>query len=357
VSNSVATVNFSNDELWMQRCLDLASNGLGNVAPNPLVGCVIIHKNNVIGESYHQTFGLAHAEVNAINAVKNKNLLSESTLYVNLEPCSHQGKTPPCSDLLISYKIKKVVIGALDSNEIVNGAGIKKLKAAGIEVVVNVLKDKCIELNKRFYTFHKKKRPFYILKWAETKDGFIYSEEKDQAISNKLSNQKVHQIRAQEQAILIGKNTLLTDNPSLNVRLSEGKNPLRIVVMSHVDENIKQQKIFKDGIPTLIFNTDYSNSEEHIEYIKYPPGGFISKLNEVLYGRGIASVLVEGGTNTLNSFIKSNTWDKAIKITSNQIFNNGTKSPTVFSSVDSKSTVGQGSNMDSWNEYINHNNK
>jgi len=357
VSNSVTPSDFSNDELWMQRCLDLAANGLGNVAPNPLVGCVIIHENKVIGESYHQNFGLAHAEVNAINAVKDKRLLSESTVYVNLEPCSHQGKTPPCSDLLIRSNVKKVVIGALDANEIVNGAGIKKLKDAGIEVVVNVLKDKCLELNKRFYTFHNKKRPFYILKWAETKDGFIYSEGKDTGISNELSNQKVHQIRAQEQAILIGKNTLLTDNPSLNVRLSEGKNPLRIIVMSEIDEKIKQQKIFKDGIPTLIFNTISSSKEQHIEYIKYPTGDFITKLNEVLYSRGIASVLVEGGTTTLNSFIKSNTWDNIIKITCNQEFNKGVKSPETPFSFDSKSTMGQENNMDVWYKYVNQNNK
>jgi diaminohydroxyphosphoribosylaminopyrimidine deaminase/5-amino-6-(5-phosphoribosylamino)uracil reductase len=357
VSTSNTHKDFNTDELWMQRCLDLAINGLGNVAPNPLVGCVIVHENKVIGEAYHVGFSLEHAEVNAINAVKDKSLLSKSTLYVNLEPCSHHGKTPPCSDLIILHKLKKVVVGALDSNEIVNGLGVEMLKEAGIEVVVNVLKKECLVLNKRFYTFHEKKRPHYILKWAETSDGYIYDNDQNKAISNKLSQQKVHQIRSEEQALLIGKNTLITDNPLLNTRLVKGKNPLRIIVMGEMINSIRQQKIFKDGAPTLIFNTSIAAKENQVEFIKYGKGEFMSKLNDVLYQRGILSVLVEGGTTTLNAFIKSNNWDEAYKIVAQHSFSKGVIAPEISTPISSEYKVGEGDKQDNWFKYLNQNNK
>jgi diaminohydroxyphosphoribosylaminopyrimidine deaminase/5-amino-6-(5-phosphoribosylamino)uracil reductase len=341
------------DEIWMQRCLDLAVNGLGNVAPNPMVGCVIVHDNEVIGEAFHNSFGLAHAEVNAIEAVKDKSLLTKSTLYVNLEPCSHHGKTPPCSDLIIRHGLKKVVIGALDSNELINGSGASRIKDAGIEVVVNVLKSRCRALNKRFYTFHEQKRPYYILKWAESSDGYIYSNDHDHAISNNLSNQMVHQMRSDEQAILIGKNTLIADNPRLNVRLVEGNDPLRIVVLGSVVSDIGEQNVFKDGIPTLIFNTDKTSIEEQVEFVQYEKGEFISKLNSVLYEKGIASVLVEGGTATINSFIQSENWDEAHQIIAQHVFSSGITAPKLSLKNSLKQNIGNYDNQDVWTTYIN----
>ena len=353
MKKTIQHTEIKNDEFWMQRCLDLAYNGHGNVAPNPLVGCVIVLDNIIIGEGYHKQFGLEHAEVNAINSVKNVKLLTRSTLYVNLEPCNHQGKTPPCADLIIKSGIKKVVIGALDSNEVVNGTGAEKLRKAGVEVIVNVLESKCVALNKRFYTFHNKKRPFYILKWAESSDGFIYSTDHDQGISNEISNQKVHQIRSEEQAILIGKNTLITDNPSLNVRLVSGKNPLRIIVMSVINNDIKSQNIFSDNIATLIFNTSVSKIENHVEYIQYEEGELIKDLNENLYKRGVSSVLVEGGAITLNSFLTANNWDEAYTIVSKRSFGTGVLAPKTSTIPTSRFKVGQGKNEDTWCKFQN----
>jgi diaminohydroxyphosphoribosylaminopyrimidine deaminase/5-amino-6-(5-phosphoribosylamino)uracil reductase len=353
LKNTNSHTTIKDDEFWMQRCLDLATRGLGNVAPNPLVGCVITVNNKVIGEGYHRKFGSQHAEVVAINSVKDKKLLTNATLYVNLEPCNHLGKTPPCANLIIKLGIKKVVIGALDTNEVVNGTGDEQLRKAGIQVTVNVLKSKCIALNKRFYTYHEKKRPFYILKWAESSDGFIYKKDHDQSISNELSNQKVHQMRAEEQAILIGKNTLLTDNPSLNVRLVSGNNPLRVIVMTTLSDDIKRQKVFSDDIPTIIFNTAFSKTAGHVEYIQYEEGELIKALNKELYQRGISSVLVEGGAITLNSFLSAKNWDEAHSIVSQKIFGKGVMAPKIASSPTSVSKIGQKGNQDVWHEFQN----
>jgi diaminohydroxyphosphoribosylaminopyrimidine deaminase/5-amino-6-(5-phosphoribosylamino)uracil reductase len=336
--------------LWMRRCLELAENGKGKVAPNPMVGCVIVHDNIIIGEGFHQKFGDAHAEVNAINSVKNQDLLSESTLYVNLEPCSHFGKTPPCSHLIVDKKIKKVIVGAIDFHELVAGKGIDYLQNKGVEVVVNVLEKECHELNKRFYTFYEKKRPFYILKWAQSMDGFIYSKKADAKISNHLSQQKVHQIRSEEMAILIGKNTLINDNPSLTNRLVAGKSPLRIVVVNRLEKAMWNTQIFKDGLPTLIFNTEKSVQENHLEFIQYESEKLIQTLNLVLFEKGIQSVLVEGGTNIFNQFLSENNWDEMIQIKSNKTLENGLKAPNVSSlSLNKTLVVGN----DSWNYYVN----
>lgn len=343
----------NDDVFWMNRCLTLAINGLGNVAPNPLVGCVIVHKNKIIGEGYHSEFGHHHAEVNAINSVADKKLLRESTLYVNLEPCSHHGKTPPCCDLIAHYQFKKVVIGALDSNKIVDGSGVKNLNQAGIEVVTGVLEKECIELNKRFYTFHEKKRPFYVLKWAETSDGFIFKQGEASQISNPLSTQKVHQIRAEEQAILVGKETLLVDNPSLTVRHVQGKNPLRIIVSGEIPNNIQDLNIFRDKLPTLFFNTSKSVIKDNVEFVLYKKGEFFTSLNKVLFDRNIASVLVEGGAATLASFINENNWDLAFKIVSGKRFDGGKLAPSIDLKPSKEFIVGKNEDQDLWQVYQN----
>ena len=221
-------------EKYIKRCIELAQNGLGTTYPNPMVGSVIVHKNKIIGEGWHKKSGEAHAEVNAINSVKDESLLKDATIYVSLEPCSHFGKTPPCSDLIIAKEIKRVVIGTMDPFAKVAGRGIKKLMDAGCEVKVGILEDECLELNKSFFTFLKKQRPYIILKWAQTEDGFIAPENREGKrpvwITNKYSGQLVHKWRSEEAAILVGTNTVLKDNPSLNVRKWTGKSPIRIVI-------------------------------------------------------------------------------------------------------------------------------
>ncbi|MBW6484365.1 MAG: bifunctional diaminohydroxyphosphoribosylaminopyrimidine deaminase/5-amino-6-(5-phosphoribosylamino)uracil reductase RibD [Vicingaceae bacterium] len=344
----------NSDIKYMFRCLELAKNGLGNVAPNPMVGCVVVYENKIIGEGYHQQFGEAHAEVNAINAVKNKELLSQSTLYVNLEPCAHFGKTPPCADLIIKNNIKKVVIGCLDTYSEVAGKGIERLKNAGVEVVVGVLERESLELNKRFFTFHNKKRPYIILKWAETKDGFIdvlrHCEERSNLqkkqtdcfvllhstrndvnnwITSPLSKKLVHKWRSEEVAIMVGTNTALNDNPQLNVREWTGKNPIRIVL----DLKLRLPKglhLFDKTISTLVFNYKDDKTEKNLEYIKLDASkNLISQCLEKLYDRNIQSVIIEGGTMLLQSFITENVWDEARVFIGNKYFEKGLKAPNM----------------------------
>jgi diaminohydroxyphosphoribosylaminopyrimidine deaminase / 5-amino-6-(5-phosphoribosylamino)uracil reductase len=242
-------------EKYIKRCIEIAKNGLGTTRPNPMVGCVIVLNNTIIGEGFTSKYGGPHAEVNAINSVKDKTLLNQATLYVTLEPCSHYGKTPPCSDLIIAHKIPNIVIGCIDEHEKVAGKGIEKLKNAGCHVTVGVLENECKIHHKRFFTFHNKKRPYIILKWAETKDGFISPKTKNQQkpvwITNEYSRQLVHQWRAEEQAILVGANTVLQDNPSLTVRDWTGENPVRIVI----DKNYNLPKfcsVFNNEAKTII---------------------------------------------------------------------------------------------------------
>lgn len=348
------------DKKQMMRCLELAKQGMGKVAPNPMVGCVIVHQNHIIAVGYHEKYGEAHAEVNAINAVLDKSLLKGSTLYVNLEPCAHTGKTPPCADLIIKYQIPNVVIGCIDSYSEVAGKGIEKLKAAGINVEVGVLEEKAKELNKRFFTFHNKKRPYIILKWAETKDGFIdivrhcedegqsnlikqpkdlsilrqaqddksYINEKiDNWITSPYSKKLVHKWRSEEQAILIGTNTALNDNPELTVREVEGKNPLRVIL----DLNLRLPKhlhIFDGSTPTLVFNTIKSEQHKNLEFVKIDEAKDIipQVLNE-LYQRNILSIIIEGGAQTLQTFIDANLWDEAKVFIGDKEFKTGLKAP------------------------------
>jgi diaminohydroxyphosphoribosylaminopyrimidine deaminase/5-amino-6-(5-phosphoribosylamino)uracil reductase len=317
----------------MKQCLLLAVKGLGHVAPNPMVGCVIIHKGKVTGDGYHQQYGGPHAEVNAINSVADKSLLSESTLFVNLEPCSHRGKTPPCVDLLIEHKIKKVVIGCVDTNALVAGKGITKLKKAGIEVVLDVLKEECRELNKRFFTFHEKKRPYIILKWARTKDDFISKNQpfkkEENWITTEESKKLVHQWRGQEQAIMIGTNTAVLDNPELTVRLAGGKNPLRVVI----DENLTipfSNHIFSEETETLVFTSLNAQDRNHVSYSKTDfSKNILPHVMQVLHERKITSVIVEGGAHLLTSLIEDNLWDEARIFTGDKFFQSGLKSPLI----------------------------
>lgn len=319
----------------MQVCIDLALKGFPLAMPNPLVGCVIVHKHKIIGQGYHKQYGSHHAEVNAIGNVENKDLLKESTLYVSLEPCAHHGKTPPCADLIIKHKIPKVVIGSLDTFSEVNGKGIERLRSTGVEVITSVLEDECREINRRFFTFHEKKRPYIILKWAQTSDGFIAPLDQKEPlwISSSESKTLVHQWRSQEQSVLVGRKTAFLDNPQLTTREFEGKNPIRIVL----DKNLNLPKslaIFNDEAPTLIVN-DSLSSECHIQ-VDFE--NLLPSLLDKLYESNIQSVIVEGGSQTLNTFINSNSWDEARIFTSKKTLEEGIQSP-VIERVISKSVI------------------
>jgi diaminohydroxyphosphoribosylaminopyrimidine deaminase/5-amino-6-(5-phosphoribosylamino)uracil reductase len=291
-----------------------------------------VAKNEIIGEGYHKYFGDSHAEVNAINNVVNKELLKDSTVYVSLEPCSHHGKTPPCVDLLISNKVKQVVIGCRDSNPLVNGKGIDRLKRAGIEVIEGVLENDCRNLNKRFFTFHERQRPYVILKWAQTLDGYIdrVREVEQQGVnwvSSEITQSLVHKWRSEEQSILVGRNTIINDNPSLTVRSYNGRNPTRIVIDSQLQIS-GDLKIYSDEAPTLVFNRIKNDKQDSVEWIKITETS-TSKILEELYKRGITSVFVEGGSRTLQYFIVDNVWDEARVIVGNRRFNEGVKAPII----------------------------
>lgn len=311
----------------MDRALQLAKNGLGDVSPNPMVGCVIVNNNIVIGEGWHQKFGEPHAEVNAINAIEDKSLLKESIVYVSLEPCSFHGKTPACSELLIRSNVKKIIIGALDPNPKVSGNGLKTLESNGISVEQGVLEKEAIELNKRFFINQKLKRPFIILKWAQTKDGFVARKNHDSKwISNELSRQRVHQWRAEEDAILVGKNTAKYDNPCLTVRDWEGRNPLRVVLDRNLE--LKPDLNLLDGsIPTLVYNVIESGIKGKYELVKLGDSDFLAQLLTNLYQRDLGSVIIEGGSQVLNSFIQAGLWDEARVFTSDLEFVEGIDAP------------------------------
>lgn len=333
------------NETYMQRCLELAIKGFGNVAPNPMVGCVIVCDDKIIGEGYHQQYGQAHAEVNAINSVINKELLLKSTLYVNLEPCSHHGKTPPCADLIISHKIPNVVIGSMDHNSVVNGRGIEKLTKAGINVTVDVLEDECKKLNKRFFTYHEKKRPYIILKWAQTSDGFIDVKRNEEnpgkalQITNAESRKLLHQWRSQEQAIMVGTNTALLDNPQLTVREWQGKNPLRITIDKWL-RIPKQYHLFDKSTPTIIFTAVDEPSVINLEFVKIDfEQAIIPQILNELFQRNIQSMLVEGGEQLLNSFIEFDTWDEARVFISDKKIEKGVKAPVLKMNPSSKENI------------------
>jgi len=317
------------DEQYMWRCVELAKLSAGNVAPNPMVGAVLVCENKIIGEGFHQKYGEAHAEVNCVNSVAeiNKPLIEKSTIYVSLEPCAHHGKTPPCADLIIKNKIKRVVIGCQDIYKEVAGKGIEKLQNAGVEVVTGILENECRNLNKRFFTFHQKQRPYIILKWAQSANGKIGSEKERILISNDYTNRIVHKWRSEESAILVGTNTALIDDPSLTTRLWNGKNPVRIVIDTQLKLPLTLS-VFNKAANTLIFNFFKNATENNLTYIKADPANFIGKTLSALYELNIQSVLIEGGAKTLQSFIDRGLWDEARIITNEEmVMENGISAP------------------------------
>lgn len=329
------------NEKYIRRCIELARNGLGTTYPNPLVGSVIVYDGKIIGEGWHKKSGESHAEVNAVKAVKDKSLLKKATIYVSLEPCSHFGKTPPCCDLIIKNNIPNVVIGTVDPNVKVAGNGIKKLIEAGIHVTVGVLEEECNALNKRFFTFHKKKRPFIVLKWAESQDGFIAPTEKLEKkpvwITNQYSRQLVHKWRTEEQAILVGTQTAIDDNPKLNARDWSGKNPIRLVI----DQNNRIEKnnhIFDNQAVTIVFSKsiDTIKKENTIFEILDFEKNIAEQIVQILYQHQIQSVIIEGGRQTLQTFIDANLWDEARVFVGSIKFKEGTQAPTL---ADRKSVV------------------
>lgn len=311
---------------FMRRALELAEWGRGCVSPNPLVGCVIVHEDRIIGEGWHREYGGPHAEVNAVNSVENQALLSESTVYVTLEPCAHWGKTPPCANLLVEKKVKKVVIAATDSNPLVGGRGIEILKNAGIEVETGILEKDARWQNRRFFTQIEKQRPYVILKWAQTQDGFVAKENFDSKwISNSHSRQLVHKWRAEEDAILVGKNTAAYDNPRLDVRDWVGKNPIRVVLDSKLELS-SEVNLFDQSIPTLVFNALKSDNKDNLAWIKLPEITPETVLKE-LHSRKIQSLIVEGGSQVIHQFIQSGLWDEARIFTAPTQFRRGISAP------------------------------
>ena len=332
------------NEIYIKRCIQLAKNGLGTTYPNPMVGSVIVYNNQIIGEGWHRESGEPHAEVNAINSVKDKSLLAKATIYVSLEPCSHFGKTPPCCDLIIKHKIPNVVVGTIDPNSKVAGTGIQRLIENGANVTFGVLEKECHELNKRFFAFHQKKRPYIILKWAESQDGFIAPLTKEKIepvwISNEFSRQLVHKWRTEEQAILIGTNTVLDDNPKLDVRDWKGKNPKRIVLDR--TGKIPNDFFIKDEKTKTIFITEQENVTSSENCI-YENAIFDTKLTRtianILYTYGIQSIVVEGGKQTLQSFIEDNLWDEARVFIGNIHLKSGLKAPIINGNFQTKNLI------------------
>lgn len=322
-------------EQYVKLCLKLAVKGSGNVAPNPMVGSVIVADGKIISTGYHEQYGGAHAEVNAINSVSDKELLKKATLYVNLEPCAHFGKTPPCVDLIIKYKIPRVVIGCIDTFSKVNGKGIKKIQKAGIDLKVGVLEKECKELNKTFFTYHEQKRPYIILKWAETADGFIDAKrtfgdgKRPLQISGPQAKILAHKLRSQTQAIMVGTNTALLDNPRLTTRAVKGRNPIRVTI----DKDLKIPKHFNlldESVPTIIFTAKSADSKHNLEFIKTNfKKNILPQILKELHKREIQSVLVEGGAQLLESFIKNDFWDEILMFKANKKIKSGVKAPKI----------------------------
>ena len=317
-----------NHKKYIQRTFYLAKKGIGKVAPNPLVGCVIVKNNKIIGEGYHKEYGDKHAEINAINNVSNKKEIEGSSVYINLEPCNHFGKTPPCSDALVKLKPKEVIISNKDPNPLTNGKSIKKLIDNNINVRSNILKEEGEELNKRFFKNQIKKLPFIILKWAQTSDGFIAkSDGSSKWISNDISRTLVHKWRSEELGILVGAKTVNSDNPKLNVRSWDGKDPIRVII----DPNNRcsnKNDILSDTLPTLIYNKKRESKVQNKQFVRLLEFDLINILKDIL-SRGISSIMVEGGSFTLQSFIENNLWDEARVFVSDGKFKNGIKAPKI----------------------------
>ncbi len=322
----------------MYRALELARLGLGNVSPNPMVGCVIVKDDKIIGEGYHQQYGGPHAEVNAVKEVKDQTLLTESTVYVTLEPCAHFGKTPPCADLLVKHQVKRVVICNDDPNPLVAGQGIQRLRDAGIEVEVGLLKEEGRALNRRFFTAFEKKRPYVILKWAQTVDGFVARENYDSKwISNAYSRQLVHKWRAEEDAILVGTNTARYDNPSLTTRNWKGKDPVRLFIDRTLDLN-KGLHLLDGSVPTYCFTEGQGENRPNLTFIQQEemtPEAILAAISELK----IQSLIVEGGSKLLNSFLESGLWDEARVFIAPHSFAKGIAAPLISGELLSETDV------------------
>lgn len=314
-------------ELYMRRALELADLGRGRVSPNPLVGCVIVVDDQIIGEGYHECYGGPHAEPNALSAVTDPSLLERATVYVTLEPCAHVGKTPPCADLLVSKRVKEVIIAAVDSNPLVGGKGIAKLRAAGIPVTTGVLETEARSQNRRFFTQMEKQRPYVLLKWAQTRDGFVARSNYDSKwISNVHSRQLVHRWRAEEDAVLVGTKTAHYDNPKLNVRDWPGRDPLRIVIDKQLtlDPN---GFLFDQTQPTICYNLVKEEEHDNLHYAQLPADFQVGDLLADLQRRNVQSVLVEGGSILLQHFIVQDLWDEARVFTGDVTFGSGISGP------------------------------
>ncbi|OKL40707.1 bifunctional diaminohydroxyphosphoribosylaminopyrimidine deaminase/5-amino-6-(5-phosphoribosylamino)uracil reductase RibD [Pontibacter flavimaris] len=317
------------DERYMRRALELARLGSGHTSPNPMVGCVVVHEGQIIGEGWHQKYGGPHAEVNAVAAVGDKRLLPKSRVYVTLEPCSHYGKTPPCADLLISHGVKDVVICNTDPNPLVAGRGINELLDTGAKVQVGVLEEEGLELNKRFFTFHTYKRPFILLKWAESADGFIAAADyKQEQISGPLAKRMVHKWRTEEQAIMVGTRTALHDNPQLSVRAWQGPNPLRLVI----DKQLllpPHLHLFDGSQPTVVYTYRQQDNRENLYFAQLREDEpLLPQILQDLHRRNVLSVMVEGGTFLLESLLQAGLWDEALVFkNSHKTLGEGTKAP------------------------------
>lgn len=330
----------------MQRALDLAKLGLGSVSPNPMVGAVLVYEDKIIGEGWHRVYGGPHAEVEAINSVQEKSLIEKATLYVTLEPCSHHGKTPPCVDLILKHHIKSVIVSLQDPNPLVAGKGIERLRANGVQVEVGLLKEEAQRQNKRFLTYFIKQRPYVILKWAQSLDGFIApalnASPEAKKISGSLSALLTHKWRAEEDAIMVGYNTLLYDNPQLNVRNWETSKKLVRITLEERGATAERHHFYDQSQTSYVFNYLKDHTNGSLEYIKILENELpVTQLLSSLRERGIGSLIVEGGTNLLNRFISAGLWDEARICTSSKSLKDGVKAPFLFGNVKDKLELGE----------------
>lgn len=333
------------DEIFMRRCISLASMGAGKVSPNPMVGAIIVYENKIVSEGFHQIFGGPHAETNAIKALKNPELLKDCTLYVNMEPCSHFGKTPPCVNLIISCKIPKVVIGTKDPNPLVSGKGVLTLEQAGLSVKVGILEKECRWLNRRFFIFFENKRIYVILKWAQSFDGFIDINRTANTpvgpkwITNEPARQLVHKWRSEETAIMAGTNTILFDNPKLTVRDWPGRQALRVIL----DKTLRlplTSFVFDKSAPTIVFTEREKPSEENLEYYKIKfNGNVLENILTILFQRGTQSLFVEGGAQLLQNFIDNEMWDEARIFYGPDNFQDGLPAPVLKNNILAEETA------------------
>ncbi len=319
----------------MQRCIRLAQQGAGRVSPNPMVGAVLVYQDRIIGEGWHQEYGQAHAEVNCIRSVapEDRHLIAKSTIYVCLEPCAHFGHTPPCADLIVQQQIPKVVIGCTDTFSEVSGRGIEKLVQAGIEVITGVLEKECRWLNRRFFTRQEQHRPYIILKWAQSADGFIAPEQgKRVMLSNHFSQKLVHKMRSEEDAILVGYNTALQDNPRLSNRYGSGTQPLRIVIDPELALPQQHLHLFDQGQPTLVFNKSKNEEQENLQFIKTDTSEYVAQ-QVITHLPKINSLIVEGGRKTLQQFIDAGLWDEAFVFHTPHLLGSGTAAPLLQQAI------------------------